>query len=1729
MLAAALDSIEPEAILEVRGPCWHGTPGVKANEVNMRLAVSPPARWRWGTSAALVTMLLWLSGAAPLEAAFGFVRILQVEGAQVTGGPHTDFPVLVQFTGDPLLMTAPAGRIASAQGHDIQFRAADQVTILDHEIESYDGATGTLTAWVRLPVLQNGVNVTFHMFYGDPSVTCARNNPERVWNADYRYVYHLGESAGNPADSTANGVVATINPSLDPAATVARGVAGRIGRALEFLTPPTAIPPLDSPNAANPTQLQLADGTLAANTAFTLEAWVLFDDLGPNDTFYGLVTKGRESDTDWIGLYKIPFGADGRFGLGWSAATGGNVSTTTNIGVGAWNHAVATFNGSNLREVWLNGVLENDSTAAASYAAIALATRVGDDSNGRYLDGRVDELRFSNTFRSAAWIQTSFTSQNAPATFVTTVGESAPPASRFLDATTSAGLGTGGAKDGGLAFGDFDGDGCLDALVNTADGTIRSRLYAQARGSNACTGIFTDVTACLAGGLLANTLERGAIWADVDNDGDLDFARNSGSPASRIEVYRNNGAGVTNDASCPGGSFSWSRFGPALSGNPSFTITDGNTAGDVVSAGLVAEGVGWIDYDQDGDVDLVADSNGATKLFQNDGTGTLAEVFPAGLPGLGSGTLGDYVAVGDVDADGDVDVFDRKDTQVDLYVNNGDGTFSAPDPAVAPFEGFDVAASDANRGGVALCDFDDDGDFDVAWTDGPDGQTQLWQQTGLNSRIFSPMGVPTGLGAADIDGVACPDIDNDGDVDLVLSGSNLLVFQNDGAWTFTPAGSSGPTDGEGIAAGDYDRDGDMDVLVNLGGGGLAANNMLARNETNDLNYLVVRALTGGRDAIGATASLFSCDGTRVSGIREVNGGEGHGTQGPLSMHFGLPTSGEPRGPGQIYEVRVQFVGGTVVRRALRPVLQGCYQEVTIRSTDADDLTACTATAVRLLSFTATGADGAVDLAWSTGSEVNNLGFHVHRSPSADGPWTRLTPSLLPGQGFSATGASYSWRDSGLSYGVRYFYRLEDVDSGSGSTFHGPVSAVAQASAIAPAPPPPPMPPSADANDPGSCESCHGPASPSCPAWALAQLGESSTGSFTCETHGDPFATSLEVLSRSERSAVVELRTGGFLTARDISGRVRALVPGFETLAEPHAPALPLKRTLLEGIVARRARIRSVETGDLELFPGLVPAAVGYSQVIVSADGTVRPGRREAVLRAVDRSLVPRELAELTRESFQGERKTLTLELVPLRYDPLRGGLVLARRLVARIDFSAHEARERGHGRFGRRPPRTRPEAPAYAFLATTRKALHAASFESLFPGRRVALDVASLRLSRGGEAVPFHVEPRGSAFGPGGRLFFHSGTLPGSTSFSPEVVYTLEGGKGGTRMSLVEAAPDGSALAASRGLGEWETNALYAPDVLEILDLWQWESILGNTGTAKSFALDGLDPGSSVTARVVVHLQGGSDAASVVDHHVQVSVNGAAVADVVFDGAVPHRVEAEVPASLLRADTNELTVWNVGDTGVSSRVFLDRFEVAYPQTGAAPAGSFEGVFASGGVAEVSGLAAPAAVVDVTSGAWLAGFEAGTSLRFRAQEGHHYLAVSEEALLAPRVFFPEAGSRLRDVANQADYVLVAPEAFLAAAQPLLAHRQAQGLTTFAASLEEIASSFGGGKLRRRRSATSCPSPGTGGNAPRRATRFSSATRTTTRGTTTPSRSPRPCPSCSRRPPTSGPFPIPPSPR
>jgi len=456
-------------------------------------------------------------------------------------------------------------------------------------------------------------------------------------------------------------------------------------------------------------------------------------------------------------------------------------------------------------------------------------------------------------------------------------------------------LNTSGSKDGGIAWGDYNNDGLLDVAVNTDADT---RLYEQGVG-----GTFTDVTATKAAGFFSNAANRSVIWGDVNNDGYLDLARNI---HNRIEIYLNQG---------PSGSTAYGLGDN--SGNPNQVITS-------TPIGLNSEFMGWLDYNLDGDLDLVFDNhNNGILIYDNDGTGAFTYVDPAslGLPGSSSTTSGDYGAVTDFDNDGDPDLLVRKENGLDLWLNDGDGTFTVGT--------FNQQASNSNKGGALFADFDNDGDFDIFWTD--NGTNQVWEQTAPGT--FVATGQPTGI-TGNIDGVVAGDVDNDGDVDLFVSNDGwdqlYLNTTSGGAISFVlGAAGLGANDGEGVAMADYDRDGDLDLLINQDG-----NNELWRNNTDDNNYLVVRALRdlgGGvyRDEIGATITLKDTNGNVVAGIREVNGGRGHGSQDPPYVHFGLPSSG----PDATYIVEVKFVDGTIAKHEVVPSDIAGYQLVEITDTN----------------------------------------------------------------------------------------------------------------------------------------------------------------------------------------------------------------------------------------------------------------------------------------------------------------------------------------------------------------------------------------------------------------------------------------------------------------------------------------------------------------------------------------------------------------------------------------------------------------------------------------------------------------------------------------------------------------------------------------------------------------------------------------------------------------------------
>jgi len=694
------------------------------------------------------------------------------------------------------------------------------------------------------------------------------------------------------------------------------------------------------------------------------------------------------------------------------------------------------------------------------------------------------------------------------------------------------------------------------------------------------------------------------------------------------------------------------------------------------------------------------------------------------------------------------------------------------------------------------------------------------------------------------------------------------------------------------------------------------------------------------------------------------------------------------------------------------------------------------TEVELASFRARGGDGTVELQWETASELNNLGFHLYRATAGEGPYERITASAIPGLGSSPVGASYGYRDSSLTNGITYFYKLEDIETTGKTELHGPVSATPEAGA-----------PPASGETPG-------------------QDG----GGSDLITYGDPWANSFRVLERGRRHVVLELVTKGFYLEPQPDGTARVSVPGFEATGEPDAPSIPVKRSWVEAVKGLRVALSAIHAHSVESVTGLRLSGADLAEVVATPEGTVglrlrsRSGA-EGFRRNVS---FPERNARLLGVGFQGDLKKVQVELAPLRWDASAERLLWARRLVVRLSFHDRDRTEGSpHGRLYRpRPSHTM--RGVVARLLTREKGLYSVGYEEIFQ-RSAGLGVrqSSLRLSRQGKSVPLHIEPAGEWWGPGSRLYF-VGEGAEANPYGGEAVYELELSGGGSTMEAAPASPWGDEPAYYWEHLKLEEQRLYQAGLLDAPDLWLWDVLFAPVTKSYRFQLDGL-ASNGEAPRLSVWLQGVSDSPADPDHHLRVYVNGSFWAEASWNGKKSRRVEGELGTGVLREGENLVEVENVGDTEAAySMVMLDRLELDYPRQLSVRGGRLEGGWSQSGVATLDGVGFLARVLDVTEKdrpRWLSGTEttAEGAVRFRAEAGRSYLAVSDGAVLRPEV--RRSGStRLKTVRAGADYLVIGPRTFLVDAEPLLELRQSQGLRVKAVAVEDVFEEFGFGESR-----------------------------------------------------------------
>src|SRR5207302_9277285 len=97
---------------------------------------------------------------------------------------QSNFTVLVSVTDATLKTVANGGHVANANGYDIGFYTdSGGSTKLKWEVERYDGTTGNLIAWVKIPSVSSSSDTVFYLMYGDSSINTDQSDPLNTWES----------------------------------------------------------------------------------------------------------------------------------------------------------------------------------------------------------------------------------------------------------------------------------------------------------------------------------------------------------------------------------------------------------------------------------------------------------------------------------------------------------------------------------------------------------------------------------------------------------------------------------------------------------------------------------------------------------------------------------------------------------------------------------------------------------------------------------------------------------------------------------------------------------------------------------------------------------------------------------------------------------------------------------------------------------------------------------------------------------------------------------------------------------------------------------------------------------------------------------------------------------------------------------------------------------------------------------------------------------------------------------------------------------------------------------------------------------------------------------------------------------------------------------------------------------------------------------------------------------
>ena len=544
-------------------------------------------------------------------------------------------------------------------------------------------------------------------------------------------------------------------------------------------------------------------------------------------------------------------------------------------------------------------------------------------------------------------------------------------------------------------------------------------------------------------------------------------------------------------------------------------------------------------------------------------------------------------------------------------------------------------------------------------------------------------------------------------------------------------------------------------------------------------------------------------------------------------------------------------------------------------------------------------------------------------------------------------------------------------------------------------------------------------------------------------------------------------------------------------AEPGRPELPVKALLLEVPVDSAVEL---ELGSVESYRvpvGHIAPAPHPPNLSVST--WQDPGRTvgaDEIDLGVYRndSYYPEHIVEVEDLGIMRERRIVRLRLAPVRYNPAEGLLEIHDRIEASLRLVERESTERAAIRVSM--ARQGLPFPEYGTLdslkiSVSEDGLYAIDHAAI-AGQGVdmgSLDPDLLRLYHRGEEVAVYVTAAGGpgGFGPDDKLLFYG--EKSRTEFTDTEVYWLVlGDAPGLRMEERDGMVTGSGVSQPHfsHAHHAEDNNNYLTDLAlgEGEDNWFWGIASSHWEIDFPTSLAGLAPTSDdVIVTVVVY--GFSDFPYVdPDHHVIVSLNGTKIIDETFDSRVEQVLTATVSQSVLVEGDNILSIYLPTDMGAGyDSVLINYYDITYYKTYLAESDSL--VFSASlpgerNLLEVDGYtAADLYVFDITDPAAPARIlnsetlPSGRSYLLRFEDDvtldNTYIALSSARFLSPDQIVADIPSDLTDKAQQADYLIIAYEDFIAPIGALASWREDQGLAVALIDVADVYDEFNFGNL------------------------------------------------------------------